>query len=112
MPTYSKLHLTNSLSGAPIMISLSALPGNLIHSSGNNMDEVWIYASNNSTIDSITTFYWGSTAANNLLAIINIQAYTGLTLIIPGLPLNNNTVYAFTTYPSAVSVVGYVNRIS
>lgn len=115
MATYSKIPLSQSANGKSIMLPLSTSPGTLIHTSvaTPSMDEIWIYASNISTADSITTFYWGTTAATDILAQVNIQAYAGLTLIIPGLILNNaNTVYAFTQFPSAVDISGYVNRIT
>lgn len=115
MATYSKIPLSEGTNGKSIMLSLSSAPGTLIHTSAAspNMDEVWLYASNVSSADSLTTIYWGTTATSDIITQVNIQAYAGLTLVIPGLILNNaNTIYAFTQSPSAVDIAGYVNRIT
>lgn len=115
MASYSKVPLSQGANGRSIMLTASAAPGILIHTStaSPNVDEIWLYASNVSAADSLTTFYWGSTATSDIIAQVNIQAYAGLTLIIPGLILNNgNTIYASTQIPSAVDVAGYVNRIT
>jgi hypothetical protein len=115
MATYSKIPLSQSANGRTIMLSTSSAPYTLIHTSVSapSMDEIWIYASNTTSADSITTFYWGGSSTSDIVAQVNIQAYAGLTLVIPGLILNNeNTVYAFTQFPSAVDITGYVNRIS
>ena len=115
MATYSKIPFSQSTNGKSIMLSLSSSPGTLIHTAAAspNMDEIWLYASNVSSSDSITTFYWGTTATSDIIAQVNVQAYAGLTLVIPGLILNNsNTIYAFTQFPSAVDVAGYINRIT
>jgi len=120
MATFSKIPLSQSSFGKSVQLTLSATPGTLIHTTGTlsaNIDEIWLYASNVSTVDSNTTFYWGSTAQQDIIAQINVQAYSGLTLIMPGAVLGGNNVegaviYATTQYPSAVNVVGYVNRIT
>lgn len=115
MATYSKVPLSQGANGRSIQLTLSTAPGTLIHTAvaTPNTDEIWLYASNTSTADSITTFYWGTTAAADVLMQVNVQAYAGLTLMIPGLILNNaNTIYAFTQFPSAVDITGYVNRIT
>jgi hypothetical protein len=116
MPSYSKLPLSQSENGKSILISLSALPGNLIHTAVNTTtgaDEVWLYASNTTASDNITTIYWGSTATSDFLSQTNIQAYAGLTLLIPGIIINNSLqIYALTSSPSAVNISGYINRIS
>lgn len=115
MATYSKIPLSQGTNGKSIMLSLSSAPGILIHTAvaAPSTDEIWLYASNTSSSDSITTFYWGTTAIADVLAQVNVQAYAGLMLIIPGLIINNaNTIYAYTQYPSAVDIAGYVNRIT
>lgn len=120
MATYSKLNLSQSTNGRSIMVSASAAPYTLIHTtsiSATNTDEIWLYAANRSTADTLLTLYWGSSATDDLLAPIVIQAYAGTTLLIPGLILNGtgsagSTIYATVAIPSAVEVVGYVNRIT
>lgn len=120
MATYSKIPLSNSTNGKSILLTLSSAPGTLIHTTGTstaNLDEIWIYATNNSGADSLTTFYWGTTATQDLITQVNVQAYAGATVIIPGTILTGtgsvgNVVYAYAQTPSAVNIIGYVNRIT
>ena len=115
MATYSKIPFSQSSNGKSIMLTLSSAPGVLIHTAvaTPSTDEIWLYASNTTASDNITTLYWGSTATGDFLSQTNIQAYAGLTLLVPGLIMNNNlSIYAFTSTPSAVNITGYINRIS
>jgi hypothetical protein len=120
MATYSKIPLSQSSNGKAIMVTLSSAPGSLIHSTGissANIDEVWLYASNISTADTLLTLYWGSSASSDIASVINIQAYAGPVLISPGLILrgddsSSSTIYTTVQQPSAVEIVGYVNRIT
>jgi hypothetical protein len=120
MATYSKIPLSQSANGKAIMVALSSAPGSLIHSTGissANIDEVWLYASNVSAGDTLLTLYWGSSASADIASVITIQAYAGLTLISPGLILrgddsSGSTIYTTVQQPSAVEIVGYVNRIT
>ncbi len=120
MATYSKIPLSQSSNGRAIMVALSSTPGTLIHITGTlsaNIDEVWLYAANNSAADTLITLYWGSSAAADLLAPILIQAYAGTVLLSPGLILAGtgsvgSTIYATVAQPSAVELIGYINRIT
>ena len=120
MATYSKLPLSNSSNGKTILIGLSSLPGTTIHSTGSNntnIDEVWLYATNISSIDSMLTLYWGTSASTDIICNANIQVYTGATLIIPGLIISGtgesvNTVNAISSELSAINISGYINRIT
>ena len=120
MATYSKLPLSNSSNGKAILIGLSALPGNTIHATGSNntnIDEVWLYATNTSNADSIFTLYWGTSASRDIIANVNIEAYTGMTLVVPGLILTgtgteSNTIIGIGSSLSAINITGYINRIT
>ena len=102
------------------MVSASAAPYTLVHTtsaSTSSIDEVYIYASNTTTADSNLTLYWGSSAARDNILTVNVQAYGGMTLLIPGLILTGNgstglPIFATTTFPSAVDITGYINRIT
>jgi hypothetical protein len=120
MASFSKIPLSQSSRGRSIMLSTSAAPYTLIHTTGTastNTDEIWLYAANNSTSDALMTIYWGSSAFADILSPIVIQAYAGATLISPGFILTGtgstgSTVYATVATPSAVEIIGYVNRIT
>jgi hypothetical protein len=119
MATFTKVFLSESSNGASIAVSSTASPGVLVHSTQTNntdVDEVWLYANNYSASDANLTIFWGSTAANNNLGPVTIQAYTGTTLLSPGLIMRGSgstasTVYAFASSTGSVNIVGYVNRI-
>lgn len=120
MPTYSKLPLSQGSFGGSVTVSASAAPYTLIHTTGtstSSIDEVYIYASNSSTADSNLTLYWGSSAVRDNILTVNVQAYGGVTLLIPGLILTGNgttgsSIFTTTTFSSAVNITGYVNRIT
>jgi hypothetical protein len=99
MATYSKHLLSASGSGLGILVSASATPGTLIHTSISgsvNLDEIWLYAINSGSSPLKLTLEWGEEVAPNG----NIEAYingeSGLALIVPGLLLQGSkTVNAF-----------------
>lgn len=120
MPTYTKNLLSGSSFGASIMLSTTASPGTLIHSTeigATATDEVWLYANNVSGIDATVTVFWGTTATNNNLGPMTVQGYAGPVLISPGLILQGSgstaaNIYALPSSTSGINIVGYVNRIT
>lgn len=115
MATFSKLPLSGSTNGKAILVSQEATAGDLIHtaqSGTSGLDEIWLYASNNSaTTVKLTVEYGGSAAENNIE--LNIPGESGLVLVVPGLVLNNSlAVNAFAATANVISISGYVNRIS
>jgi hypothetical protein len=120
MATYSKIPLSTTLTGSTIIVGQSAVPGTLIHQTQTlsaNTDEIYLYATNTGSADSNLTIFWGASGTDNSLGLTTIQAYTGPTLISPGLILrgdntNPSYIYATSSVLSGVSIVGYVNRIT
>lgn len=120
MATYTKELLSQSINGRAIMVTATESPPQLVHttlSSNTYTDEIWIYASNNSTNDSNLTLYWGTSSISDIILTTNIEAYAGAILIIPGFILqgdgsDSNRIFATTTIASAIDIIGYVNRIS
>jgi len=116
MATYSKQLLSGSTNGQPILVAATSTPGTLIHtaiSGTSSLDEIWLYAQNTDTTPrKLTVEYGGTTSPNNLFEI-TIDAEGGLTLLVPGLLLNNSLVVrAFAAVTNVVTISGYVNRIS
>lgn len=116
MATYSKQLLSGSTNGQPILVATNATPGTLIHtavSGTSSLDEIWIYAQNTDTTPrKLTIEYGGTTSPNNLFEVV-IDAEAGLTLVVPGLLLNNGLIVrAFAAITNVLTVSGYVNRIS
>lgn len=120
MATFSKILLSQSTDGAPILLTATAAPGVLIHatqSSTADYDEIWVYANNISTADATVNVYWGNTGATNYIGPVNVQAYAGPILISPGLILRGtgstgSVVYSTASATGSVGLIGYVNRIT
>jgi hypothetical protein len=120
MATYSKVHLSGSTGGQPILVAATSTAGTTIHTTGtstSDLDEIWLYANNTSSSGvKLTIEYGGTTSPNNLIEL-TIAAETGLVLVIPGLLLSGDgtsgrAVKAFAGTTNVVNVTGYVNRIS
>ena len=119
MANYSKLHLSGSAGGQPILVSASSTPGTTIHTTGtsaSDLDEIWLYANNTSASAVKLTIEYGGTASPNNLIEITIAAESGLVLVIPGLLLSGDgsagrVVRAFAATGQVINITGYVNRI-
>jgi hypothetical protein len=117
MATFSKLLLSGSTNGQPILVAATATTGTTIHtavSGTSSLDEVWLYAHNTSSSDVKLTLEWGGTTApNNHIEISIGSEGTGAVLIAPGWIVNNSIVIrAFAATTNVINIVGYVNRIS
>ena len=114
MATFSKLPLSASTNGKGILVSASASPGTIIHTSasGSAYDEVWIYAMNTASATATLDIEYGGTATADLIEL-TLTGESGLVLVVPGLYLNNSQVVrAFASSTTTVSIHGYVNRVS
>ena len=114
MATFSKLPLSESVNGKGILVSASATPGTLVHTSasGSAFDEVWIYSSNSSSADAALVVEFGGTSSQDQIEL-NIPSEEGLILVVPGLFLNNsNQIRCFATSANRLSIFGYVNRVT
>lgn len=115
MATFSKRLLSGSVDGKQIAIANTATAGTLIHtcvSGTSSIDEVWIYAVNSSTSAVKLTIEYGGVTANTDHIESTIPAEAGLTLIVPGLPMNNSLVVrGFAGTANVINISGYVNRI-
>jgi hypothetical protein len=117
MATFSKLHLSGSTNGQPILVAATSGTGTTIHTAvtgTSSLDEIWLYAHNTSSSSVKLTLQWGGTTAPNNDIEITIGAEgTGAVLIAPGWLLNNGLlVRAFAGTTNVINIIGYVNRIS
>lgn len=116
MPTYTKLALSGSTNGQPILIAATSSPGTTLHtatSSTTNFDEIWLWAFNSSGSAVNLTVQWGGTTAPNNSIQLSMAAASGLYLIVPGLVLNNSLLCrAFAGTTNVLTISGFVNRIS
>ena len=118
MPVYSRQLLSASNQGQPIVVQGTlANAGTLLHTGVNSntaFDEVYLWITNVTNTAVQVTVQWGSfvvpagVVANNA----NLAAFSGPTLLVPGLVIQNGlSVSAFCSVTNAVNVVGHINRI-
>lgn len=114
MATFSKIPFSGSTNGKGILVAATATTGTTIHtavSGTSSFDEIWLYASNNSTNAVKLTIEYGSTAAADNIEI-TIPGESGMVLVVPGLFLNNSLlVTAFAGTTNVITIHGYVNRV-
>ena len=119
MATYSKLTLSASTDGRPILVAQTATAGTTIHTASSNTSiyhEIWLYAQNTDTTNRKLTIEFGGVTSPNDLIEQTIGAEAGLVLVVPGLVIKGNAtplvVRAFAATANVVTISGYVNQIS
>ena len=114
MATFSKVVFSGGTSGADILVAATATAGTLIHTANATaLDEIWLFAQNNTTADVVLTIEFGGVSSPKDLVIQTIPTKSGLVNVIPGIPLTGSLVVrAFAGTASVISVAGFVNRIS
>ena len=115
MATFQKVLLSGSSNGRGIKVAATSSSGTTVHtatSASGAIDEVWIYAMNTDSSTRKLTLEWGGTTSPDDLIEITLDSEPGLTLIVPGLPLDGGAVVrAFAASGDVVTIHGYVNRI-
>lgn len=118
MATFLKRKLSGSTDGLPIKVVASATPGTTIHTApavtaDGAWDEVWLYAYNGHTgIVDLTIEYGGATVPDQTIRV-SLASKSGLSLVIPGLILQNSKVVkAFASVANVVTLSGWVNRMT
>lgn len=119
MATYTSVLLSGSSGGILIGATKIVGPGSTIHvpSTLGSHDEVYLWATNNSTHDRLLTIEWGTTALVNNVTFTVPATGQGPYAIIPGWRITGSTltVSAFaasSSSPGLLVLAGYVNRIS
>lgn len=115
MAIFTKRLLSGSTNGRGILVAEDGTPGTTVHtavSGTTDVDEIWIWATNSSGAPVLLTLEWGGTTDPDDLIEVSIPATDGLTLVAPGLPLQNGlAVAAFASVEDVVTLHGFVNRI-
>jgi hypothetical protein len=115
MATYSKTTLSGSTNGRQIKVVATASAGTLIHTAhATALDEIWLYAVNDTATDRLLTIQWGGTTATDDDIEFTVKAQNGLYLIVPGLLLTGGTIVRAycAAAANAIQISGYVNRIA
>ena len=117
MATYSKHLLSGSTNGKNISVTGNATGSAVtVHtaiSGTSNLDEIWLYATNTSAAAVVLTVEFGGTTDQADYIELDLAADSGMTLIIPGLLLQNSLlVKAWAASADVININGYVNRIT
>ena len=115
MAVFEKRLLSGSTNGRPILVVATATAGTLMHTAvagTTDLDEVWLYAVNSDTTDRKLTIEWGGVTVPNDLIEETVTAESGLTLVAPGLLLQNGLIVrAFAATANVITIHGFVNRV-
>ena len=107
--------LSGSTNGKGIKVAATATAGTTIHTAvagATDIDQVYLYAMNTDGSDRKLTLEWGGTTAPDDLIEVTITAESGLTLVAPGLPLQNGLIVkAFASSANVITIHGYVHRV-
>lgn len=113
--THSKHKLSGSTNGRGVQVVATATAGTTIHTDPNTattLDEVWLWASNHRGEQEDLVIEFGGAASGDRIEV-GLPPQAGLIPILPGLVISGGvSIAAFTTTASAVSIFGFVNRIS
>lgn len=118
MATVVKRKLSGSTDGAPIKVAATSTPGTLIHTAvagttAGTFDEIWLYAYNSHTASVELTIEYGGATAPDQNIKVTLASKSGLSLIVPGLILQNGlTVKAFAGTTNVITISGWVNSIT
>lgn len=114
--SFSKRLLSGSTNGRNVKIVATTTPGTTVHTAvtgTTDFDEIYGYAVNTSASTVTLTVEFGGTTSPDDLIIVQLLAYQGLYLVVPGLLLQNSLVVkAFASVANVVEFSGFVNRIT
>lgn len=106
---------SGSTNGRPVLVVATATLGTTLHTavSGTaNMDEIYVWAFNDDTVDRLLTIEFGGAVTPGDTIRYTVPFNDGLHLIIPGIRLQNGLVVtAFAAAASVITCVVNVNRL-
>ena len=116
MATFSKAKLSGTpADGRGVKVANTGSPGTVIHTAvagTTDWHEIWIWATNTDTSPRKLTIEYGGVASPDDTIEVTIPAEDGLSLVIPGLILQNGLIIkAFCESTNVVILHGYVNII-
>jgi hypothetical protein len=116
MATFEAVIPSGSVNGKQIKIVATATPGTLIHTAVNSltqMDEVWIWVTNNHTSAVDLTIEWGGVASPDDQIKLSVPSKAGDYLVKAGVRINNNlAIRAFASVANVLCISANVNRIT
>jgi hypothetical protein len=117
MASATKKLLSGSTNGKQILIVHTTNgTADTIHTAvagTSSVDEVWLYAYNDSTTAAVLNILWGGVTEPDNVIRLNLAPQSGRTIISDGMLLQNGLVIkAYANVASKVTVDGFVNNIS
>lgn len=118
MATAVKRKLSGSTDGKPIKITTTATAGDTIHTAvagttAGTFDEIWLYAYNGHTAAVTLTIEFGGVTVPDQNIVLTLASKSGLTLVVPGLILQNGMVVkAFASTANVITISGWINAIT
>lgn len=118
MATAVKRKLSGSTNGRGIKVVATATAGTALHTAvagttAGTYDEIWLYAYNSDTVDRLLTIEMGGVTVPDDNIVVTIPAKSGLTLVTPGLIMQNGlSIAAFASAANVVTIYGFVNAIT
>ena len=117
MATYSRILLSGSTSGLPVIVVAVATPGTLLHTAvagAAAFDEIYLWASNITGAAATLTIEWGGVVdpGSHMVKAVSIPPNSPPIPIATGQVLNGGLVCrAFSGTASAINITGFANRI-
>lgn len=116
MATISKVFLSESTNGRQIKVTDTSSPGTLIHTAVegvDDIDEIWLEATNTSSSDVELVLQWGGTTSPDDYSYFTVPAKDSFYWVARGRLLQNElNVRAFAGSANVINITGFVNRIS
>lgn len=118
MASFVKRKLSGSTDGMPIKVVATATLGTTIHTAvagttAGTYDEIWLYAYNGHTTAVTLTIEFGGATVPDQNIVVSLASKSGLSLIVPGLILQNEKVVsAFASTANVITISGWVNQMT
>lgn len=118
MATFKKRKLSGSTDGRGIKVVATATAGTTIHTAiagttDGTYDEIYLYAYNGHTAAVNLTIEFGGTTVPDDNIVVTLASKSGLSLIVPGLILQNGAVVkAFASTANVIVITGFVNTMT
>ena len=117
MANPTKKKLSGSTDGMGIKVVATATLGTTIHTAvagttAGTYHEIWLWAYNGHTTTATLTIEFGDATVPDHNIILTLAAKSGLTLVVPGLILQNGQIVtAFADVANVVTISGFVNSM-
>ena len=115
MPSFNSIIPSGSTNGRMNEINATATAGDILHTvvtGTDDMDEIWVWAVNNSTTAVLLTIEFGGVTSTDDLIRYTVPPQDGLHLVVPGIRLENGLIVrAFAATTDVITCAVNVNRI-